>query len=120
LWDLHVIYIIEAVLGHIDRAAEARLLTHDDLRVYPYEVFYPAMQLERTVGGRRRIAEQSGSHAIHHFDDCWSTPSMKMFCNARYVLHRIVDPFGTRKPPKRSSSSAASEPSELTRDGSAP
>lgn len=96
IWDLHIVYIIEAVIAHIDEAAEARMRVHDDLRVYPYEVFYPAMQLERTVEGRRRIAERLGSYAIHHFDDSWFTPGMKLLCSARYVVHRIFRPFDER------------------------
>lgn len=95
-WDLHIMYIVEAVIARLDELAEARIREHDDLRVYPSDVFYPATQLERSIDVRRQLATQRGSYAIHHYDDSWFTPGMKLLTTLRYAVHRVLPISGRR------------------------
>jgi len=69
-----------------DDVLEKRVVSHGDVVIYPSEVLYPAEQVVRSVEERRRLAAQLGSYSIHHYDNSWFSPSMRMLTWMRYLL----------------------------------
>ena len=83
---------------YIVRTTGPELLTHalgdymrhnDDVEIFSYEVFYPAPQVIRDVEERRRLGAELDSYAIHHYEDAWFSPLMKLLTWLRYVWFRI-------------------------------
>lgn len=83
-WQIYEVYIIQAVIELLDNLIEERRSASSGIVVHPYHVLYPTSQAERNVESRRRVAERYDSYAIHHYDDSWFSPSLKMLTNMRY------------------------------------
>lgn len=86
LWEVPEVYVIRRVIMLFDDVLEKRAVSHGDVVIYPSEVLYPAEQVVRSVEERRRLAAQLGSYSIHHYDNSWFSPSMRMLTWMRYLL----------------------------------
>ena len=83
--ELPEVYVIRRVIMLFDDTLENRAASHGDVVIYPSEVLYPAKQVVRSVEERRRLAAQLGSYSIHHYDNSWFSPSMRLLTWIRYL-----------------------------------
>ncbi len=85
--EFYVVRTSGAIL--LDEAVVDYQRTHDDLKVYPCEMFYPVDHLERSAEARQRKAKELESYAIHHYDGNWVSPGMKLVTKFRYAMSRL-------------------------------
>ena len=58
----------------LDRVAKQYQVSHDDLVIYPKEMFYPSPVMQRDPAEKRREAQQQDSYALHHNAHTWNSP----------------------------------------------
>ncbi len=83
-WQIYEVYVLRSVIEIMDDLIEERRRQADDIIVYSHRVLYPSSQAERSIAGRRNLAAHYGSFAIHHYDDSWFSPSLKLLTTLRY------------------------------------
>jgi hypothetical protein len=78
------------MIDRLDELCREYRRTHQDLVIYPSELLYPSKCIEHDPDLRRRVARAKGAYAVHHYDDSWFSPSMKLIVGAQYVVHRLL------------------------------
>lgn len=88
-WEIYEVHVLRAVIERLDDLIEERRFGEPGIVVHPYPVLYPTSQAERSVDARRNIAERFDSYAIHHYDDSWFSPTLKLLTTLRYGFIRL-------------------------------
>lgn len=79
-------YIIQTVIFELDKLARDYQQTHQDITIYPYEVFYPLSWHEACSELERSKAVEM-SYTIHHFDTTWFSGGMMLMKKLRRRLN---------------------------------
>lgn len=87
-WEIYEIYVIQRVIDVIDRRAIEYAQSYEDLAILGHEAFYPSPQNERNADQRRELGRRLNAYAVHHYDDSWFSPWLKVATRLRYAFSR--------------------------------
>jgi mannosyltransferase OCH1-like enzyme len=77
----------------VDRAIESHAGT--DVNILPSHLFFPADVFEKSEASRRKLADEHGAYAVHHFANTWLSPAERALIRmghwSRMLYRRLAD-----------------------------
>jgi hypothetical protein len=108
--EIYEFYILRMMIDRLDELCREYRATHRDLVIYSSDLLYPSKCIEHDPDLRRRTARAKEAYAVHHYDDSWFSPSMKLIVGVQYYLYRLLNSKSRVKRPKGAELDAEVQP----------